>query len=304
MGHSSPQVVRAFVASFEIKPLDPVREATGQDHRSIAVDGQPPDVRHQAVLPDDLRIQPARSPRGQHFDPDQHAERRSSHQERTVRQEAKVRHRLDGLQPPGRPAEAVEKAHGTQPAADRDIAAVRINRQERRLAGSGPLDAHLEIGIEQQQAGIIAFPEQRDQRSFITDRPCHDPLGNPGKRQRLPLCVQQVELVPLIPGEDPAGLARRTEPLSGASVTMVQAVTGSSRLAVRHARASKPPSVVLGSHVIAPSGRDSRNVSRLRISTMNRGHAVRKSYVNRSRPGGNQDVSASKPRRGSPAHRR
>ncbi len=212
MGHSSPQVVRAFVAPFEIKPLDPVREATGQDHRSIAVDGQPPDVRHQAVLPDDLRIQPARSPRGQHFDPDQHAERRSSHQERTVRQEAKVRHRLDGLQPPGRPAEAVEKAHGTQPAADRDIAAVRINRQERRLAGSGPLDAHPEIGIEQQQAGIIAFPEQRDQRSFITDRPCHDPLGNPGKRQRLPLCVQQVELVPLIPGKDPAGLARRTDP--------------------------------------------------------------------------------------------
>ena len=186
MGHSSPQVVRAFVASFEIKPLDPVREATGQDHRSIAGDGQPPDVRHQAVLPDDLRIQPARSPRGQHFDPDQHAERRSSHQERTVRQEAKVRHRLDGLQPPRRPAEAVEKAHSTQPAADRDIAAVRINRQERRLAGSGPLDAHPEIGIEQQQAGIIAFPEQRDQRSFITDRPCHDPLGNPGKRQRLP----------------------------------------------------------------------------------------------------------------------
>ena len=264
MGHSSPQVVRAFVASFEIKPLDPVREATGQDHRSIAGDGQPPDVRHQAVLPDDLRIQPARSPRGQHFDPDQHAERRSSHQERTVRQEAKVRHRLDGLQPPGRPAEAVEKAHSTQPAADRDIAAVRINRQERRLAGSGPLDAHPEIGIEQQQAGIIAFPEQRDQRSFITDRPCHDPLGNPGKRQRLPLCVQQVELVPLIPGEDPAGLAREGQTLErslghdGPGRHRLQPA----RCSITHlghqspqGRPRKRGSPRLGSHVIAPSGR-------------------------------------------------
>ena len=56
------QVIRPLVAALQIEPLDPVGEATGQDHPAVTADGQPPHVREQPVLPGDLRIQPARGP--------------------------------------------------------------------------------------------------------------------------------------------------------------------------------------------------------------------------------------------------
>ena len=92
-------------------------------------------------------------------------------------------HRLDGLEPPGRPPIAVDKGHGAQPAADGHIASMRIDRQERRFAGRGPLDGHVKIRAEQHQPGIIALAQQCDQRPLIADRPRHDLMRYPGKRE-------------------------------------------------------------------------------------------------------------------------
>ena len=148
-----------------------------------------------------------------HLDADQHPERRGSDEEGTVRQEAEVGQRLDRLQPAGRPAEPVEKAHRTHAAADCQITSVGIDRQERGLGRSRAFDLDVEIGAQQDQAGIVPLAEQGDQRSFITDRPRRDPLRHTRERERLSLGTQQVKLVPLVPGEDPAPLSSQCKSL-------------------------------------------------------------------------------------------
>ena len=105
MRHGAAQVIRAFIASAQVEPLDAVGEAACQDHRSIAADGQPAHVRHQAILPGELGLEPARAAGGQDLDSNQHAERGGPDQKRPVGQEAKMSDRLDGLEPPGRPAD-------------------------------------------------------------------------------------------------------------------------------------------------------------------------------------------------------
>ena len=213
MRHGAAQVVRTLVAAPQVEPLDAVGEAACQDHRSVAADGQPAHVRHQAVLPGDLRLQPARAAGRQDLDPDQHAERRGPDEERPVGQEAKMGHRLDRLEPPGRPAESIEKVHRSISAARGHVPPVGIDRQERRLGRRGPLDLDVEIGVEQKHPGVIAVAQQGDQRPFVADGTRRDPMGDPRERQRFALGGQQVKLVPLVPGEDPTRLAREREPL-------------------------------------------------------------------------------------------
>ncbi len=52
------QVVRPLVPPPLIEPLDSQRVATCQDHRGVTVDRQPSDVRHQAIVPEDLGLEP------------------------------------------------------------------------------------------------------------------------------------------------------------------------------------------------------------------------------------------------------
>ena len=56
--HRAAEVVRAFIASLQVKPLNPVCETARQHHRTIAVDGQPPNIGHEPILPDDFRVEP------------------------------------------------------------------------------------------------------------------------------------------------------------------------------------------------------------------------------------------------------
>ena len=208
-------------------------ETTGQDHAAVATDCQSAHVREQPVLPGNLRIQLARGAQTADFDPDHHSKCGGPDQKRAIRQKAKMSQRLDRLQSPGWPSEPIEEVHCTDTAADGQVAAMRVDREERCLAGSGTLDFHLEISTQKDQAAVVSLAEQGDQRAFIADRPGRDVLGNPRERERFSLCTQQIKLVPLIPGEDPSGLGASAKPFRGASVTIVQATSGSSRVDVR-----------------------------------------------------------------------
>ena len=212
MRHGSPQVVRAFVATMEIKPLNTMREATGQDHSSVAIDGQAADIGHQPILPGDFRIEPARTSGAQDLDPDQHSESRRADQERTVRQKAEMGDRLDGLETASRLTVAIDEVHGPKSIADRDITPVGIDCQERRL-GSGRRNVTSKSALSKSSPASSPSPSNAISEPSSLIAPATI-LWERGKRQRFP-AHQQIKPVTLIPGENPARLTGEGHALEG-----------------------------------------------------------------------------------------
>ena len=117
------------------------------------------------------------------------------------------------LQSSRRAAIAVEEMESRLPGPDRDVSAVRVDRHECRVGWGCSLLLDLEISIQQKQAGVLRLDEQSDQAAVIADRGRVDAIGHARERERLALSVQEIKLVPFIPGEDRSRLTGEGKPL-------------------------------------------------------------------------------------------
>ncbi len=197
----------------EVEPLDSQGVTARQDHAAFSVDGEPADVREQAVLPEDFGVEAALGRFKSHAD--DRAERRGGDRHGPPGNEAEMRERVHRLESSRGATEAAEEMQRRLPGSDGEIAAVRVDCHERRIGGSCALLLDLEIGIQEKQAGLLGLDEQSDQASIVADRSRVDTVGHARERERLALDVQEIELVSVIPGKDRACLAGEGEPFEG-----------------------------------------------------------------------------------------
>ena len=165
VSNRTPEMVRALVPPALIEPLDAQGIAARQDHRGIAIDRESADVRHQAIMPEGLGLEPLLATIELQADAFQHPEGGRHHRHRLVGDEAEMRDRLQGLEPADRPCIPIDQVQDPVPRPDRDIAAMRIDRHECRVGGRRALLLDGEIGVQEEQAGIRRVDQQGDQGS-------------------------------------------------------------------------------------------------------------------------------------------
>ena len=129
---------------------------------------KPTDVREQAILPDDLGIEPALGSARLERYAHNRAKSGGTDGHWSAGNKAEMRQRMHRLEVARRTAIAVEEMQGRLPGSDGDISAMRVDRHERCIGRGCALLLDLEISIQQKQARNP--PARRAERSGCRHR--------------------------------------------------------------------------------------------------------------------------------------